>query len=127
MFNWICPHSLANAISSVVLAIGIAIIAYLDSWWPALALVLGASIFTKQFLRRRFYEAFLNGFIFGGIFFASNSQLPWQMVLPVILVVAAITNLFREVTRLRNRPPHSDLSQQELEEDIQEQHEHHHS
>lgn len=124
MRDWTCPPSLANAIGSVVLAIGLCFMAYFDSWWPALALVLGASVFARQFLRRRFYDATITACIFGGLYAAFTTSLPWTLLMPVIFVVAAITNLFREITELR-KPSVDHPTQQQLEEDLQEQHEHH--
>ena len=122
MTRWNCPHSLANAIGSVVLAIGICLMAYLDRWWPAFALVLGASVFARQFARRRFYDATITACIFGGLYVAFTFDLPWKVLMPVIFVVAAITNLFREITEFRKRK-NDGLDLEELQEEIDESHE----
>lgn len=82
----------ADKISLAVFLVGLAILSYIDSWWPGLALVLGASLITKRLFEGKYYDAVLALVVFGGAFAAIQYNVSWMTV---IFLIAALFVLFR--------------------------------
>jgi hypothetical protein len=59
-------------------------------------LAIGIPLALRQYLLGRFYDAGLSLVIFGGAFFAAHFDFSWEVLLPVLLLIAALYILIRE-------------------------------
>jgi len=109
----------ANTVCLGVFIGGVMILAYLGRWWPQIFLAIGSAILIRQFLRGRRYDLLVSSGIFGGLFFTYFIPVNWAFMVPVILVTAALTILFREffVDKERFAEEQREDVHQEIEED----------
>lgn len=113
----------AEAISTSIFFLGMAVIAFRHSWWPSLSLVIGISLATRQFLLGRIYDMIVSLVIFIGIFVLSTYDIPWDILLPTIFVIAAIYTLTREIFT-RNTPSEIEV-EEDLNHELEEEEDHH--
>lgn len=85
----------AHSIGFALFLIGIGLLFIFQSWWPAIALVIGLSIAVKKYLLHEFFDMIVALVIFIGIFvtvqFASS-----KWVLPVLFILGGSYIFFRE-------------------------------
>lgn len=86
----------AEAISSSLFLVGLAIVFLTQSFWPGMMLVVGIPLALRQYLLGRTYDALLSLVIFGGVFCVSGLDISWEIILPVLFVTAAIYTIIRE-------------------------------
>jgi 4-hydroxybenzoate polyprenyltransferase len=86
----------AKAISSALFLIGLAIIFFIDSWWPGMMIVIGVPLALKQFLLGRYNDAAMSLFVFVGFFIIAQFNISWKILLPILFVMAAIYVLCKE-------------------------------
>ncbi len=86
----------AKAISSSAFLIAIAFLLFTNQWWPGVLLAIGLPLAIRHFLLGRMYDMFLTIAIFGGGFLVSGYDIEWEVLAPVILVIAAIYMIARE-------------------------------
>jgi hypothetical protein len=86
----------ADAISNGAFLIGIGILLFTNDWWPGILLVIWASLFLRQYLTGRLYDAFLSTVILVGLFIISFIKINWSVLLPVLFVIGGIYLIFRE-------------------------------
>lgn len=79
--------------------VGLAILSFLDTWWPGILLVIGLPLAFRQYLRGRRYDMWVTLIIFVGLFLLYLVDWENVVVLPVILFLAGIFILFREYTQ----------------------------
>ena len=65
----------AKVFSVALFLIGLAIISYLHTWWPAIMLVLGLPLAFRQYLLGRFYDMVITLFVFVGVFVGLDDRL----------------------------------------------------
>lgn len=87
----------AKAFALALFLIGLAVIIYLQAWWPGILLAVGLPLALKQYLRGRTYDAGLSLFIFGVGFISVQFDISWQILLPVLFVIGAIYIFCREL------------------------------
>jgi len=111
----------ARAISSSFFLIGLAILSILGQWWPGILLVIGIPLAFRQFLLGKIYDAFLSLVIFVGAFVATRYEISWEILMPVLFVIAALYILIREFCSPRETPePEIEESlNKEIEEDLE--------
>lgn len=109
----------AKSLSFALFLIGLAIVSYLNSWWPGIMLVIGIPLALRQFLRGHLYDTMVSLFIFIGIFVVVQFNFSWEFLLPVLLIVGAIYVLFREYFDSRTTP--EDEEEVDLNEEIEEE------
>jgi len=102
----------AHTLATALFLIGLAVLAYFNRWWPEIMLVIGIPLALEQYLLGRFYDAFVSLFVFIGVFITVQYDLPWEILLPVLFICAAIYVLFREYLEK------TEESEDEKEEDI---------
>ena len=85
-----------ETISSALFLVGLAIVFLTNTFWPGMLLVIGISLAVRQYLFGRLYDALLSLAVFTGVFCASGLNISWDILLPVIFVVAALYILIRE-------------------------------
>ncbi len=109
----------AKALSSALLLIGLAIIFFLESWWPAIMLVIGIPLALKQFLLGRLSDAFITLFVFVGFFIIAQFNISWKILIPVLFIMAAVYILCKEwVTSVsKEESPDDDGNTIEIDDD----------
>ena len=86
----------AKAISLALFLISVAVLLLMNNFWPGFLLAVGVPLAIRHYLLGRIYDMFLTLAIFGGAYIASGYDINWDILLPVILVVAAIYLLAKE-------------------------------
>lgn len=86
----------AKALSSALLLVGLALVFFFDSWWPAIMLVIGIPLALRQFLMGRFSDATLSLFVFVGFFVIAQFNISWKVLIPILFIMAAIYILCKE-------------------------------
>ncbi|MES2121593.1 MAG: hypothetical protein V4492_02305 [Chlamydiota bacterium] len=95
MAKMIVSHKRAKAISVAVFLVGIAIVTYLDAWWPGIMLAVGVPLALRQYLVGRHYDMGVSLFIFIGVFATVQFNISW-ILLPVLFALGGLFILFRE-------------------------------
>ena len=108
----------AKALSSALFLIGIAIIMYLNAWWPSIMVVIGLPLALKQFLERRLHDAVLTLIVFIGFFIMAQCNISWKILLPILFVMAAVYILCKEWVedKIVSEESHEKDLNQEIEE-----------
>lgn len=86
----------ANALSTALFLIGLAIIFLIDSWWPGIMLAIGIPLALKQFLQGRFHDAAISLFVFVGFFIIAQFNISWKILIPILFIMAAVYILCKE-------------------------------
>jgi len=86
----------AKALSTALLLVGVAIMFFLDDWWPAVMIVIGIPLSLKQFLTGRFNDAAISLFVFVGFFIIAQFNISWKVLVPIFFIMAAVYVLCKE-------------------------------
>lgn len=87
----------AKSISAAFFLIGLAIVSYMQSWWPGIMLVVGIPLAIRQYLLGRHYDMLLTLFVFVGFFITAGFDISWEILLPVLFLTAGVYILVREL------------------------------
>jgi 4-hydroxybenzoate polyprenyltransferase len=109
----------AKALSVALFLIGLAIISYLDAWWPGIMLAVGIPLALRQYLLGRHYDMGVTLFVFIGVFVTVQFDISWEVLLPVLFALGGIYILFREYLESKEEPleEEEEDANQEIEED----------
>ena len=102
----------AQALSFALFLFGLALLAYLNAWWPGIMLVLGLPVALREYLLGRYYDVGITLFVFVGVFITVQFKIAWQVLLPILFTIGGIYVLFREYLESKQ------TSTSEEEEDI---------
>lgn len=84
--------------SFVLFALGLVICIILNSWWPALAILVGIPFAFYQFLTGKYYLSGLSLVSFGGVFVTvAFEEIPWNLILPIVFSLSALYLFFSEI------------------------------
>ena len=86
----------AKALSSALLLVGLAILLFLGTWWPAIMIVIGIPLSLKQFLQGRFHDAAISLFVFVGFFIIAQFNISWRILIPILFIMGAVYILCKE-------------------------------
>jgi 4-hydroxybenzoate polyprenyltransferase len=86
----------AKALSVALFLIGLAIISYLNAWWPGIMLAVGIPLALRQYLLGRHYDMMVSLFVFIGVFVTVQFDISWEILLPVLFALGGVYILFRE-------------------------------
>ena len=86
----------AKALASALFLIGLAVVFFIDEWWPAIMLVIGIPLALRQFLLGRFNDAAVSFFVFVGFFIIAQFDISWKVLVPIIFIMAAVYILCKE-------------------------------
>jgi predicted membrane protein len=109
----------AKALSVALFLVGLAIVAYLNAWWPGIMLAVGLPLALRQYLLGRHYDMGVSLFVFIGVFITVQFNISWEILLPVLFALGGIYILFREYLESKEEPmaeEEEDINQ-EIEED----------
>ncbi len=102
----------AKTLSVALFLVGLAIISYLQAWWPGIMLVVGIPLALRQYMMDRHYDMGISLFVFVGVFVTVQFDISWEVLLPVLFAIGGIYVLFREYLESREE------TLEEKEEDI---------
>ena len=86
----------SRALSQALFLIGLAILFYVESWWPGIMLVIGLPLTLKQLLNGRPFDAALSLFVFIGFFIIANFDISWKVLMPILFMTSALYIVCRE-------------------------------
>ena len=112
MSKQILSKKQAHSISFALFIVGIGILFFIDSWWPAIMLVVGIPMAVRQYLLGRKWDMAISLFVFIGIFITVQFDFPWKMILPVLFILGGLYIFLREIIGLRV------TTEEEKEEDL---------
>lgn len=103
----------AQAFSTVLFFLGLAILTYTEAWWPGIMLVIGLPLALRQYLLSRTYDMAISLLVFGGTFVTVQFEISWRIFLPILFTLGALYTLAREF--ITPEPE----TEEEKEEDVQ--------
>lgn len=112
----------ANILTILIIVTGLIILFYTQFWWPGLVLVFWAALAVRQYLRNRTADLVLSTFIFVSLFLSLWIQIDWEVLMPVLLSIAAFTIIVRELLMLKPMTPRQKIEEKELELEDDEEH-----
>jgi hypothetical protein len=118
MAHPIASQKRAKAFALSLFLIGIAVLIFLQAWWPGILLAMGIPLALKQYLMGRTYDMCLSLVVFGLGFVSVQFDISWQLILPVLFVLGAIYIFCRELYE-GSVPPEDEIEEdknKELEE-----------
>ncbi len=86
----------AQSITLALFLVGLAILSYLDAWWPGVMLVIGIPLAIRQYLMGKRHDSLVTIFIFIGFFFITKFNIAWKILVPILFILAACYILSRE-------------------------------
>ena len=107
----------AKALSTALFLVGLAIILFLDAWWPGIMIVIGVPLSLKQFLQGRFHDAAISLFVFVGFFIIAQFNISWKILIPILFIMAAIYVLCKEWVSSATGEDVEELSIDELDDE----------
>ncbi|NBO23892.1 MAG: hypothetical protein EBU93_01425 [Chlamydiae bacterium] len=91
----ILSHKKAKAFSYAIFLSGLALLSYLQNYWPWLLLIIGISLSAKNIFLSKYYEAVFNILTFSILTFTYFYNYSFDYVLPIILVLASLYQLYK--------------------------------
>jgi hypothetical protein len=109
----------AKILSVALFFIGLAIVIYLNAWWPGIMLAVGIPLAARQYLLGRRYDMGVTLFVFVGVFVTVQFNISWQIILPVLFALGGVYILFREYLESKEETleEEEEDKNQEIEED----------
>jgi 4-hydroxybenzoate polyprenyltransferase len=108
----------ASAMSLPLLLLGLAIVIFLNAWWPGIVLVIGIPLALRQFLLGHYFDALVCLVVFCGVFFTAQFEMSRDVLLPVLFTFAALYILMREYQQSQEHP--EDVDDEDLNHEIEE-------
>ncbi len=115
----------AHVLSVALFLIGLAVLTYLNTWWPAIMLAVGIPLALRQYLVGRRFDMTVSLIIFIGAFVTVQFNLPWKYLLPVLFTLGAIYIFFREFFGNKDIEEEIEDENIEIEEEEEEEEPHH--
>lgn len=108
----------ANQFALFTFLLGLGFVAIERTWWPEIVLVLGATLIVRQLTLRKFYDAFLAGFLFLGVFITQKYEAFPKVILPVLFFTGALFMALRVYVDSQQAP--IDQQEENLNHEIEE-------
>lgn len=96
MINLALTKRKIEALSNGVFLIGLAVLFYLDFWWPGILVVIWAMLAIRQWLTNRTFDLIMTSIILLGLFFVTFFQITWSILMPVLFILGGFYIIFRE-------------------------------
>jgi hypothetical protein len=111
----------AKALSSALFLFALAIVSFMNSWWPDLMLAIGIPFAMRQALLGRFYDMTISLVLFLGVFFTAQFDVSWEVLLPVVFTVGALYVLAREFfeSKMQEEAEAEENANHEIEEETE--------
>ncbi len=110
----------AQALSTVLFLLGIAVLIFTDDWWPGIMLVVGLPLALRQFMMGRTYDTGITLLVFVGTFVTVEFDISWRIFLPMLFTMGAFYILIREWidTKGETEEEKDENAQHEIDEKI---------
>jgi hypothetical protein len=108
----------AKALTLTLFLLGLAIVTFLQKWWPEIMLIVGIPLALQQYLLGKFYDTLISLLVFVGAFVTIRYNLSFEIFLPVLLTLGAIYLFFREYLEEKN--PFEDQKEEDINLQIEE-------
>ncbi len=108
----------AKTLSVALFLIGLAIVSYLDAWWPGIMLAVGIPLAIRQYLLDRHWDMCISLFVFIGVFITVQFNISWEILLPVLFGLGGIYILCREFIENKEEP--LDEEEEDINHEIEE-------
>lgn len=105
----------AQALSTALFLIGLAILVVTEAWWPGIMLAVGLPLALRQYLLGRTYDMCISLLVFVGTFVTVQFDITWRVFLPILFTIGAIYVLCREFMA----PDEEEEDEIEKDEDVQ--------
>lgn len=102
----------AQALSTALFLIGLAVLIFTQDWWPGIMLAVGLPLALRQYLLGRTYDTMISLLVFVGTFITVQFNIAWRLFLPILFTLGALYVLFREFFG-------QEESEEEREEDVE--------
>lgn len=89
-------RSKADMIGNGVFLISLGGLFYTQWWWPGILLAIWASLAVRQALTKRHQDLLLTSILLASLFFVAFFKLSWDLLMPVLFVMAGCYLIFRE-------------------------------
>jgi hypothetical protein len=109
----------AQALSSALFLLSLAVLIFTDAWWPGIMLGIGIPLALRQYLLGRTYDMIVSLLVFVGTFIFVEFDIPWRIFLPTIFSIGAIYILCREW--LESRASTEDEEEEDTNHEIEEE------
>jgi 4-hydroxybenzoate polyprenyltransferase len=109
----------AKTLSVALFLVGLAIITYLNAWWPGIMLAIGIPLALRQYLLGRRFDMGMTLFVFIGVFVTVQFDISWQRILPVLFALGGIYILFREYLESKEEPLEEE--EEDMNQEIEEE------
>lgn len=109
----------AMIFSVALFLVGLAIVTYLNAWWPGIMLAVGLPLALRQFLLNRHHDMWVTLFVFVGGYATVQFNISWEVMLPVFFALGGIYIVFREYLESKEEPLEEE--EEDLNEEIEEE------
>ena len=92
----IVSKSKAEAVSNGIFLISIAILYYLNAWWPGIILSIWATLATRQYLTARQIDLAVTSTLLIGLFVVTYFRIDIYAILPAAFILVGIYLVLRE-------------------------------
>lgn len=108
----------AQAISTALFLLSLAILVITNAWWPGIMLALGLTLALKQYLLGRTYDMGISLLVFVGTFITVQFDISWKILLPTLFTIGAVYVLIKEFmdSEKEDEPEKEEDINHELEE-----------
>ena len=86
----------AQAITTALFLLGLAVLVISVVWWPGIMLAIGLPLALRQYLLGRTYDMAVSLLVFVGTFVTVEFDVSWKIFLPILFTIGAIYILVRE-------------------------------
>jgi hypothetical protein len=93
----------AGGITAGLMLIGIGVLAFTDSWWPGIMVVIGIAVIGGMLFRGQFLSTLPVALIFFGIPAIIKLGLSWNTFVPLLLIGLGLLSLVDNLARSRRR------------------------
>lgn len=108
----------AKFLSLALFLVGLAILTYLENWWPGIMLVIGLSLAFREYLLGRRYDMAITLIVFVGVFI--SAFLTWsRYLIPVLFTIGGIYIFFRDY--IESSFPSEEDAEENVNEEIEEE------
>lgn len=85
-----------DALSNGLFLISLALLFYLNFWWPGILLALWSMLALRQWLSNRTFDLIMTSVILLGLFIVSFFNITWSVLMPVLFILGGFYIIFRE-------------------------------
>lgn len=108
----------AQALFTALFFIGLAVVSFLDAWWPGIMLAVGIPLALRQYLLGRVYDTGITLLVFVGTFVTAQFDISWKILLPFLFSMGAFYILIKEFISPGETP--EDEKEEDLNHELEE-------